>query len=77
VRATRLKPTDKADEGLGRAWLSLAHVLETNKPEESIKAYREALQLQPNTPDAHLALGSVLERAERMARARRSNTSGR
>jgi tetratricopeptide (TPR) repeat protein len=60
--ATRLRPTDKADEGLGRAWLSLAHVLETSKPEESVHAYREALQLQPNTPDTHLALGSVLER---------------
>ena len=60
--ATRLKPTDKADEGLGRAWLSLAHVLETDKPEESVHAYREALQLQPNIPDTHLALGSVLER---------------
>jgi tetratricopeptide (TPR) repeat protein len=60
--ATRLKPTDQADEGLGRAWLSLAHVLETDKPEESVNAYREALQLQPNIPDTHLALGSVLER---------------
>jgi tetratricopeptide (TPR) repeat protein len=60
--ATRLKPTDKADEGLGRAWLSLAHVLEASKLEESVNAYREALQLQPNTPDTHLALGSVLER---------------
>jgi tetratricopeptide (TPR) repeat protein len=60
--ATRLKPADKADEGLGRAWLSLAHVLETDKPEESVNAYREALQLQPNIPQTHLALGSVLER---------------
>jgi tetratricopeptide (TPR) repeat protein len=60
--ATKLKPTDKADEGLGRAWLSLAHVLEADKPEESLNAYREALQLQPNIPDIHLALGSVLER---------------
>jgi tetratricopeptide (TPR) repeat protein len=60
--ATRLKPTDKVDEGLGRAWLSLAHVLEADKPEEAVKAYREALGLRPNTPDTHLALGSVLER---------------
>jgi tetratricopeptide (TPR) repeat protein len=60
--ATRLKPTDQADEGLGRAWLSLAHVLETDKPEESVNAYREALKLQPNIPNTHLALGSVLER---------------
>jgi tetratricopeptide (TPR) repeat protein len=60
--ATRLKPTDKVDEGLGRAWLSLAHVLETDKPEESVNAYREALRLQPNVPDTYLALGSVLER---------------
>ncbi len=60
--ATKLKPTAKEDEGLGRAWLSLAQVLEADKPEEAIVAYREALRRQPNSPDTHLALGALLER---------------
>jgi tetratricopeptide (TPR) repeat protein len=60
--ATQLKPTDKDDEGLGRAWLSLAHVLEAEKPAEAVAAYREAQRLQPNSPDTHLALGALLER---------------
>lgn len=60
--ATKLKPSDKFEEGLARAWLSLAQVLEVSKPEEALGAYREAIRLQPNTADTHLALGSVLER---------------
>jgi tetratricopeptide (TPR) repeat protein len=60
--ATRLKPSDRTDEGLARASLSLARVLEAGKPEEAISAYREALRLQPSAPETHLALGSLLER---------------
>jgi Flp pilus assembly protein TadD len=60
--ATQLKPTDKVEEGLTRAWLSLAHVLETNKPEDAAGAYCEALKLQPGNGETHLALGALLER---------------
>lgn len=60
--ATLLKPTDKAEEGLTRAWLSLAHVLETSKPEDAVAAYRAALKLQPGNAETHLALGALLER---------------
>jgi tetratricopeptide (TPR) repeat protein len=59
--ATKLKPTDQAVAGLGRAWLSLAHVLAPSKPEEAAIAYREAIQLQPNEAETHLSLGAVLE----------------
>ena len=60
--ATKLKPTDQVDEGLARAWVSLAHVVESSKPEESVTAYQEAIRLQPNAADTHLALGAVLAR---------------
>ncbi len=60
--ATKLQPTERSDEGLARAWFSLAHVLDTSKPEDAASAYREAIQLQPNSPETHLALGAVLDR---------------
>ena len=60
--ATQLKPTDKPKEGLQRAWISLAHLLETAKPDDAASAYREAIQLQPGVPESHLGLGAVLER---------------
>jgi len=59
--ATKLKPTDRAEEGLGRAWFSLGRVLEASKPEEAATAYREAIQFQPKAAETHLALGAVLE----------------
>jgi Tfp pilus assembly protein PilF len=60
--ATKLKPTDKTEDGLSRAWLSLAHVLEANKPEDAVAAYREAIHLQPGNAETHLALGALLEK---------------
>jgi Flp pilus assembly protein TadD len=59
--ATKLKPTDRPEEGLGRAWFSLGRVLEASKPEEAATAYREAIQFQPKAAETHLALGAVLE----------------
>jgi len=60
--ATKLKPTDHAEEGLARAWFSLARVVEVTKPEEAQDAYWEVVKLQPNSAEARLALGSVMER---------------
>ena len=60
--ATQMTPTDKPEEGLQRAWISLAHVLETSKPAEAAAAYRNAIQAQPDVAETHLALGVVLER---------------
>ena len=60
--ATKLKPSGNASEELGRAWLSLARVLDESKPEEAATAYREAIRLQPNNPELHLALAASLQR---------------
>jgi tetratricopeptide (TPR) repeat protein len=65
--ATTLKPTVKVDEGHARAWLSLAHVLETTKPEESIEAYKRAAALDPKDMEPHLSAGILLEKENRFA----------
>ena len=65
--ATTLKPTAHIDEGHARAWLSLAHVLETTKPDEAIEAYKQAAALDPKTPEPHLSAGLLLEKENRFA----------
>ena len=65
--ATTLKPTANVDEGHARAWLSLAHVLESSKPDEAIAAYKQAATLQPKDPEAHLSAGLLLEKENRFA----------
>jgi Flp pilus assembly protein TadD len=59
--ATQLKPTSHVAEGQARAWLSLGRVLEADKPNEAIAAYRQAAALQPKDPEPHLAAGVLLE----------------
>jgi tetratricopeptide (TPR) repeat protein len=65
--ATQLKPTSHVAEGQARAWLSLAHVLETTKPDEAIADYKQAAALQPKDPEPHLASGLLLEKQEKFA----------
>jgi Flp pilus assembly protein TadD len=65
--ATSLKPTAHVDEGRARAWLSLAHVLESSKPEEATEAYQRAAALSPKDPEPHLAAGAILEKANHFA----------
>jgi Flp pilus assembly protein TadD len=60
--ATKLKPSAKANEGLARAWISLARILEAAKPQEALSAYREAATLQPADAEPHLSAGLLLER---------------
>jgi tetratricopeptide (TPR) repeat protein len=67
--ATQLKPTSHVAEGQARAWLSLAHILETTKPDESIAAYRQAALLQPKDPEPHLAAGLLLEKLQKFSEA--------
>jgi tetratricopeptide (TPR) repeat protein len=67
--ATQLRPTSHIAEGQARAWLSLAHVLESSKPEEAIAAYRRAAALQPKDPEPHLAAGQLLEKQNRFSEA--------
>jgi len=60
--ATQLKPTAHVDEGLARAYLSLAHVIEAKKPAEAIAAYQEVARLQPKDPEPHLSAGALLQK---------------
>jgi Flp pilus assembly protein TadD len=69
--ATKLKPSGFPEQGLERAWLSLAHVLENKSPEEAFAGYREAAKLRPNDPEPHLAAGLLLEKQNRFADAER------
>ena len=65
--ATKLKPTSHVDEGKARAWISLAHILEAEKPDEAIAAYKEAAVLQPKDPEPHVAAGLLLEKQNKFA----------
>src|SRR5437899_399337 len=65
--ATKLKPTAHEAEGRARAWLSLARVIEANKPDEAIEAYRQAATLEPRDPEPHLAAGALLEKQNHFA----------
>lgn len=69
--AAGLKPTSHIEEGQARAWLSLAHLLETGKPDEAIEAYRRAEALQPKDPEPHLAAGQLLEKQSQLDNAER------
>ena len=60
--ATTLKPTAHIEEGQARAWLALAHLLENNKPEDALQAYRKASELTPKDPEPHLSAGLLHER---------------
>src|SRR5438270_382891 len=65
--ATRLQPTANVNEGQARAWLSLAHVLDSAKADEAVQAYQHAAELQPKDPEPHLAAGLLLEKQNRFA----------
>ncbi len=60
--ATTLKPTAHPEEGLARAWLTLAHLLENTRPEDALQAYRKASELTPKDPEPHLSAGLLHER---------------
>jgi len=65
--ATILKPTANVDEGRARAWLSLGHVVESNKPDQALDAYRQAASLLPKDPGPHLSAGALLQQESRFA----------
>jgi tetratricopeptide (TPR) repeat protein len=67
--ATQLKPTSHVAEGHERAWVSLAHIIETTNPEEAVAAYRQAAALQPRDPEPHLAAGLLLEKQNKFSNA--------
>jgi tetratricopeptide (TPR) repeat protein len=65
--ATTLNPTANPDEGRARAWLSLAHLLEKDKPEDAVTAYQKTAALQPKDPEPHLSAGLLLEKQNRFS----------
>ncbi len=65
--ATTLKPTSHEAEGRARAWLSLGHLLERNKPDDALAAYRQAAVLQPKDPEPHVSAGALLEKQNKPA----------
>lgn len=73
--ATQLKPTSHPVDGQARAWLSLAHVIETAKPEEALAAYQRAAALLPKDPEPHLSAGLMLEKQNKFADAEREYKS--
>jgi Flp pilus assembly protein TadD len=65
--ATTLKPTghsadEHVEEGQARAWLALAHLLESTKPDDALQAYSKASELTPKDPEPHLSAGLLHER---------------
>jgi tetratricopeptide (TPR) repeat protein len=67
--ATRLKPTDRVQEGQARAWLSLGHVLEATDARSALDAYAEAARLKPKDTEPHLSAGALFEKENRFAEA--------
>jgi len=65
--ATVLKPAADTTRNLKRAWMTLAQVLETAKPDEALNAFQQAAVLDPKDPEPHLAAGSLLEKQKRPA----------
>jgi Flp pilus assembly protein TadD len=59
--ATQLKPSDKPQEGLARAWGILGDILKEKHPADALSAYAEAAKLDPKDPRTHLAAGNTLE----------------
>jgi Flp pilus assembly protein TadD len=60
--ATTLTPTAHPEEGQERAWLALARLEESKKPEDALADYRKASDLMPKDPEPHLSAGLLHER---------------
>jgi tetratricopeptide (TPR) repeat protein len=67
--ATGLKPAANAEQGLARAWMALAQVLESSDTAGAIAAYREAATFQPANVAAHAGAAELLRRSGDLAEA--------
>ena len=68
-RATALKPASQPALGYRRVWLALGRLLETNRPDEAVAAFRQAALADPKDPEPHLLAGSLLERQQQTSEA--------
>ncbi len=59
--ATRLKPTQNAEQNLARAWLALGRVTAATEPQQALAAFTEAGKLAPQDLEAHLATAALLQ----------------
>jgi tetratricopeptide (TPR) repeat protein len=59
--ATQLTPASGGQQELGKAWFSLARVLEQSAPADSLAAYSKAAELNPANGDALLGAGKIME----------------
>lgn len=66
--AAKLQPKrSKETTGiLYRAWMGLGQRLGDSKPQGALEAYREAIELNPESGDAHLAAALLLERQKEL-----------
>src|SRR5262249_43159211 len=60
--ATQLTPASHPELGHKDAWMALGHLLEANKPDQAIAAFRQGATADPRDPEPHLLAGSLLEK---------------
>jgi tetratricopeptide (TPR) repeat protein len=60
--ATQLKPTHDVADGQARAWRTLGQLIENDKPQEAVAAYRESARLDPKNSYPHIRAAIVLEK---------------
>jgi len=60
--ATQLKPTDRSEAALTRAWQALGRVEESADPQQALAAYAEVAKLSPKDPQPHLAAAALLRK---------------
>ncbi len=69
--ATQLKPSDKPEQSLSRAWQALGRVEESSDPQLALVAYGEAAKATPQDPEPHIAAGQLLARQNNLDAASR------
>lgn len=65
--ATHLKPSSHGAAGQYRAWLALGQTIEKAKPEQALRAFRQASALQPKEAEPHLSAAELLEEENKFA----------
>jgi tetratricopeptide (TPR) repeat protein len=69
--ATQLKPSARPEEGWGRAWLALGHVLAKTNPQGAVEAFKASANFRPKDPEPHISAALVLEETRQYAAAER------
>jgi len=67
--ATTLKPASHPEQSLSQAYLALGEALEKDHPDEALKAFQKAVELQPKDPEPHLQAAILLEQEKNISAA--------